>query len=104
LEDLTKIFFFGFHQQMYMISHQTISKKLIATLFLELIERAMEKLNKGQVKERMLISSEGLDVLKAEKKGIAKGIELEKHSPEELVWAPKSMSLCRIVFWAHSVE
>ena len=29
----------------------------------------MEKLNKGQVKEGMLIYSEGLDVLKAEEKG-----------------------------------
>jgi len=35
----------------------------------EAIKETMEKLNKGQVKEGMLIYSEGLDVLKAEKKG-----------------------------------
>ena len=33
----------------------------------------MEKLNKGQVKEGMLIYSKGLDVLKAEEKGEIKG-------------------------------
>ena len=35
----------------------------------EVIRETMEKLNKGQVKEGMLIYSEGLDVLKAEEKG-----------------------------------
>src|SRR6056297_500865 len=35
----------------------------------EIISETMEKLNKGQVKEGMLIYSEGLDVLKAEEKG-----------------------------------
>ena len=35
----------------------------------DVISETMEKLNKGQVKEGMLIYSEGLDVLKAEEKG-----------------------------------
>src|SRR6056297_2914682 len=39
----------------------------------EVIIETMEKLNKGQVKEGMLIYSEGLDVLKAEKKGERRG-------------------------------
>ena len=35
----------------------------------EVIHETMEKLNKGQVKEGMLIYSEGLDVLKAKEEG-----------------------------------
>src|SRR6056297_3322604 len=41
----------------------------------EVIRETMEKLNKGQVKEGMLIYSEGLDVLKAEEKGREEGRE-----------------------------
>jgi predicted transposase/invertase (TIGR01784 family) len=48
-----------------------IMKKYHATD--EVIRETIEKLNKGQVKEGMLIYSEGLDVLKAEEKGIEKG-------------------------------
>ena len=45
----------------------------------EVIHNTMEKLNKGQVKEGMLIYSEGLDVLKAEEKGERKkAIEASK--------------------------
>ena len=41
----------------------------------EVIGETMWKLNKGQVKEGMFAYSESLDVLKAEEKGIEKGIE-----------------------------